>query len=396
MHRISKTFALLFVATFLICMVSVHPATVKAQSKTIIVPDDYPTIQQAVDNSANCDTIFLRSGTYEGEINKTLVIDKSISLTGENSTVINLHPKYSVGRILYLSFFHSCDDAMQINATGVTISNLTINSVSDIRVSNERAQFVNTKLNSGSSDSGLIINSLGCNVTKSSIGRLQIINGSLNSIIGNNIKYLEIESCSKNLIEYNQIKHLYLNRSDNNVVSDNDISTELDDPVIWVGNSSNNILSYNNVTARLYNTNLKILYSSCQNSIYGNNFLFPKKNDSDIKKFSDDYYAKNASRIVKVDISAHNNFWEQSERGNYWQGYDGADVNFDGIGDTPYIIDAKNVDPYPLMKPTYEKLVVESSNNYILISVILLTIAIVISVSILLLRRHRKTAQVSS
>jgi len=33
-------------------------------SSTIIVPDDYPTIQQAVDNARDGDTIFARNGTY--------------------------------------------------------------------------------------------------------------------------------------------------------------------------------------------------------------------------------------------------------------------------------------------------------------------------------------------
>ena len=37
--------------------------------------------------------------------------------------------------------------------------------------------------------------------------------------------------------------------------------------------------------------------------------------------------------------------------GNYWSGYNGTDSDFDGIGDTPYIIDSNNIDHYPLMNP---------------------------------------------
>ena len=47
------------------------------------------------------------------------------------------------------------------------------------------------------------------------------------------------------------------------------------------------------------------------------------------------------------------NFWDYgySSAGNYWNDYNGTDPNGDGIGDTPYIIDANNTDRYPLMSP---------------------------------------------
>ena len=46
---------------------------------TIIVPDDYPTIQQAVDNATNGNIIFVRSGTYS----ENLEINTNITLHGE-------------------------------------------------------------------------------------------------------------------------------------------------------------------------------------------------------------------------------------------------------------------------------------------------------------------------
>jgi hypothetical protein len=44
-------------------------------------------------------------------------------------------------------------------------------------------------------------------------------------------------------------------------------------------------------------------------------------------------------------------YFDNSSKGNYWSDYTGNDTNDDGIGDTPYVIDAYRQDRYPLMAP---------------------------------------------
>ena len=46
------------------------------------------------------------------------------------------------------------------------------------------------------------------------------------------------------------------------------------------------------------------------------------------------------------------NLWDNGSTGNYWSDYKGADVNHNGIGDTPYKIDSGNIDNYPLVAST--------------------------------------------
>ncbi|MGD8544675.1 MAG: hypothetical protein PVH12_00745 [Candidatus Bathyarchaeota archaeon] len=41
----------------------------------------------------------------------------------------------------------------------------------------------------------------------------------------------------------------------------------------------------------------------------------------------------------------------RGREGNYWSDYNGSDIDGDGIGDSPYIINENNTDNYPLMEP---------------------------------------------
>jgi len=47
------------------------------------------------------------------------------------------------------------------------------------------------------------------------------------------------------------------------------------------------------------------------------------------------------------------NVWDNgySSGGNYWSDYTGQDSDGDGVGDTPYVIDAENKDNYPFINP---------------------------------------------
>jgi hypothetical protein len=45
--------------------------------------------------------------------------------------------------------------------------------------------------------------------------------------------------------------------------------------------------------------------------------------------------------------------WDDGEGGNYWSDYNGTDTDRNGIGDTPYVVDALNIDRYPLMTSPY-------------------------------------------
>jgi hypothetical protein len=56
---------------------------------------------------------------------------------------------------------------------------------------------------------------------------------------------------------------------------------------------------------------------------------------------------------VWLQVSGVIDIWDDGYPlgGNYWSNYNGTDEDADGIGDTPYVIDASNQDNYPLMHP---------------------------------------------
>jgi len=77
---------------------------VKVLSATITVPDDYATIQEAIDNANEGGTVFVRNGTYY----ENLVVNKTVSLTGEDriSTIINGSLEVVAADGVQISGFH--------------------------------------------------------------------------------------------------------------------------------------------------------------------------------------------------------------------------------------------------------------------------------------------------
>jgi hypothetical protein len=87
------------------------------------------------------------------------------------------------------------------------------------------------------------------------------------------------------------------------------------------------------------------------NQIYNNSFITNSQN------------VVNAHIIYDPDCA---NIWDNGISGNYWSNYNGTDNNGDGIGDTPYVIDANNKDNYPLMLPVDLEIIPEFPSWFIL------------------------------
>jgi parallel beta-helix repeat protein len=121
--------------------------------------------------------------------------------------------------------------------------------------------------------------------------------------------------------------------------------------------SSNNSLIGNNITDAgegifLHGTYEKL---SKYNTIFGNNIARSHAEGIRFEYSSDNtiYHNNFVDNHLNVYCFASTNIWDDGypSGGNHWSNYTGVDANYDGIGDTPYIIDESNQDSYPLVAP---------------------------------------------
>jgi parallel beta-helix repeat protein len=166
-----------------------------------------------------------------------------------------------------------------------------------------------------------------------------------NNIIGNNISEntkfgILLRSSSNDLVEGNNIENnedgIFLSGSScqYNTIVDNNIANN--NHGIYIGGDP----KHNNITKNNIANNGKGIHvsQSSTNIFYQNNFI-----DNTIQIYDTiDEFPDSAS--------PSENIWNDGVTGNYWSDYTGVDSNGDGIGDTPYIIDANNQDHYPLVE----------------------------------------------
>jgi parallel beta-helix repeat protein len=273
---------------------------VRTEPTTITVPDDYLTIEEAVDAASPGDTIYVKAGIYYEE---QVTIEKPLELVGEDKDTTFIDGAES-WICVYIKYTND-----------VKISEFTIQNGYGIYLYNSE------------------------NVTIS--GNIISDNGQGIIVIGSNNNAI-----SKNIFTRNHVPIL-LDGSSNNRISFN-IVTLNEWGAIWLENSHGNSISRNTVSKNGLNLNESCharglrLDSSNNNIIHHNNII--------------------DNHEQAVCWNSVNNRWDNGypSGGNYWSDYDGGDIEngpsqdmpgSDGIGDTPYIIETSAQDRYPLVNP---------------------------------------------
>ena len=290
--------------------------SVKPISNTIVVPDDYLQIQEAINAAIEGDTILVKKGTYEEE---TLTINKTISLIGEGPsiTIVNLHPPW-----IFTGGFHlggsgvepdyGWDNAINIEANYAKVSGLTINS----------------------SEGGIRVSGVGNTLAGNNITTGLFLEGNSQNITGNFVKGTIICEDENHTIADNNLVHLFVVAS-GIMIRNNTISGY--NGGIQMGSYGNTI--FNNTIVDCGGA-LFFWMGAADNLIYGNNFINSSVYQVKIQETSDPSMGK----------------WDNGIFGNYWSDYlirypDASELGSSGIGNTAYVIDEYNKDNYPLMEP---------------------------------------------
>ncbi len=262
----------------------------------------YKNITSALTNAMDGYTIFVINGTYV----ENLVINKSVSLIGElvDLTIID---------------GFGIENVIVITAENVTLRNFTVQ-------------------NSG-------VNATDCAILLNYSSRVVIsYNKIKENTNGINLRFSNNNIILNNTIFSNALNGISLQSSSGNTISGNALTNNTNG--VYFLSSSDNAISSNTVA---YNTNAGIYFFSSSTNIISGNTIFSSYYGIQFILSGENMIYHNNLNNAKQAYTDTVNFWNYDGEGNYWSDYSGHDLNYDGIGDDPYVVDAAFQDNYPLM-----------------------------------------------
>ena len=138
----------------------------------------------------------------------------------------------------------------------------------------------------------------------------------------------------------------------NNTIAENYIANNNNTGIYISMDSTCNKVSNNTIIGSTFGIYLSTTFGTGHNTIIGNNIVNNKYGVFIYNSNNDGFYHNNfILNTVQVYISNATSAWDNGREGNYWSDYNGTDLDSNGVGDAPYIIDEKNIDHYPLMEP---------------------------------------------
>lgn len=265
----------------------------------------YASIQEAINNATEGGTLFISNGLYS----EHLTISKPLTLIGENKyrTIVDGSNSGTIVRVqsnnVSISEFTvqrpgcSCEDSYGIRLE---------DNHSRISITNNEMMTDSVAINAtGVQDVIIAHNDFSLDYVLS----ISIFNSS------------DIQITRNNMTGF--MEGVAIENSSNITFSDN-ILVGTGNPGVFAQNCSSSLFRGNTFLEDSYGIVLKWCN---ENLLYDNNF---------------------EGNFRDTSCQNSTNSWDNGIEGNFWSNFTTIDLNFDGISDTPYLIDASTTDNHPL------------------------------------------------
>ena len=300
-------------------------------SPLIVVPNDYPTIQGAIDHANAGDTILVESGTYNEQ---ALEITKSLSITSKfprEAKIVCNPPTHlqtvQTGRLASsIVNITNYDNAINIQADNVKLSGFVVTSPGgNIVAVGDNIQITN--------------NIMGCDSWLTGSGENDTVHGALlNFVI----------TGSNEIVVNNSVCWMFVQGSSNSVIKNSAAQFGLK--------------GFQNSVADNYFTSGQMagVYLDCadHNVFHNNNIAYPLHGGTGIyimngsyNLFYENLIEGGVGYISQISVS---NSFDDGKTGNYWGDYisrypNATEVDDSGIWNTPYVVGGNVTDNYPLI-----------------------------------------------
>jgi parallel beta-helix repeat protein len=314
--------------------------------------------------------------TGGGALSSPAVADGKVYVGSENSRVYAFGPSHATG-IIYINSDGSMSSPVPANITTTNNVTYTFTGNNSLPIIVNRSNIIingmGHTLRGNGSDSSMGFSLSGVSnvtienttITNSGLG-IGIYSSSGNVVSGNNVTangadgiwlYYSSDNntLSGNNVTANSWYGIDLVSSYDNVLSDNNVTANS-----WYGIdlylSSGNVLSGNNVMANGFGIYLES--SSDNNTLSGNNVTANGRYGISVYSSSGNTIFHNdfINNTQQTNVFSSTNTWDDDypSGGNYWSDYrtrypNAAENDSSGIWNASYVIDASNIDRYPLM-----------------------------------------------
>lgn len=380
----------------------------KAGTSTITVPDKFPTIQAAINAANPGDTVYVRAGTYHEE----LVVNKMLSLVGESPQNTTITAGYAgtvvdvVADGVNVTAFTISFGGNGYTAAGIDLENVSHCNIIGNVITNSR---FGVWLHNSSNDS-LTRNNVTSNTTYGVWLDSSSNNSLVGNNLSNNFDGVQLDNASGNTLRDNHINSAErnfgvdgFNLTDffNDVDASNTVggqsvcywvnrkhevvpansgyvvivnSTDITIENLNLGGNEQGILlvctENSTITGNVIQSNWYGIYSllsSNNNHILRNTIAYNHESGvAFVSSSNNSIYLNNFIDNAPVYVSSDSvNTWDNGTHGNYWifsaihddtqvdvtlaTLLNASEVDSSGIWNVSYVIDANNVDHYPLV-----------------------------------------------